>query len=164
MRAFGVFFTLFGVLLIAISARAISDPESPIGWSRWTDDPWSQGLVVGATSLVIGIVLLVAKQKISDAAELRTTRALSSLTAGVLGFLLLAPMGATTMCTHGIDGGGCTNQSWSTITGRTFEGDPNPASGLTLGLVLAATAWFFVDRLQKRSQRPAARNHSEVNG
>ncbi len=151
MRAFGALFTLLGLGLIAVSARAISDPESPIGWRRWTDDPWSQGLVIGASLVVVGIILLAAKTRLGPTAERAATRVLSSVVAGVLGFLLLAPFGVTSMCADGPNGGGCRNQSWSTVTGLTFEGNPNPALGLAASVVLAATAWFLVGSFQNRS-------------
>ena len=46
MRGFGWMFGAVGLVLAGISAKAISDPTSPIGWVNWTDVPWSQDLIL----------------------------------------------------------------------------------------------------------------------
>jgi hypothetical protein len=83
--------------------------------------------------------------------ERRTTHVLSAIVIGMLGFLLFAPFGVTASCVDGINGGGCRNQDWSTVTGLTFSGDPNPSLGISVGALFAIPTWFLVGRIQRRS-------------
>ena len=84
--------------MAALSARAISDPDSLIGWERWTDDPWSAGLFIGTGLIAMGLLLLLAKRFVSAATERKVVCLLSAALAGILGFLLFAPAGQTGMC------------------------------------------------------------------
>lgn len=151
MTGFGTFFVILGVTLGAISARAISDPESRIGWARFTDDPWSQGLFLGLGLTVVGLALLIVRRRMSTRSRRTTTRVLAATVAAVLGFLLLAPVLATGQCVHGPRGGTCETVSWSTVTGMTFDGSPHPFFGLMAGAVLAAATWLLVGRLTRSS-------------
>lgn len=156
MRSFGILFVALGVVSAGVAARAISDPDSPIGWERWGDDPWSAGLFLGAALIAIGVSLLVAARRVGPAAARRTTRVISSLVGGFVGFLLLAPVGITAMCTDAINGrSGCVDQDWSTITGLTFSGSPNPLPAVVLGAVVGAGIWFVAGRLRKTEAQPA---------
>jgi len=151
LRAFGWFFALIGTALAAISARAISDPQSPIGWDRWTQDPWSMGLILGGATVSVGLLILFAKSKVSPPVERRTTQVLCAGVAGIVGFLLFAPFGVTAVCADGPSRGGCKNQDWSTVTGFTFSGDPNPALAIAVGTVVAVGTWLLVGGMRERS-------------
>lgn len=160
MRAFGILFTSVGSGLAALSARAISDPQNPIGWDRLTDDPWYRGLQLGTIVAVFGVVLLIARRRVSPDAERRMTRALATVVAAAFGFILLAPIGATTMCSDGIGGGGCRTVDWATITGLSFSGPPNFAIALVTATTLGVCTWLLVGRSQGRSDRSDLGSHA----
>ena len=147
MRGFGIGFLVLGLTVGAISARAISDPESRSGWARFTDDPWSQGLFLGLGLVVIGLTLLISRRRMSNRSQGTATRVLAAAAAAILGFLLMAPVVATGQCADGPGGGTCETVSWSTLTRLTFEGNPHPFFGLVAGALLAAATWLLVGRL-----------------
>jgi hypothetical protein len=151
MRGFGIGFLVVGLTVGAISARAISDPESRIGWARFTDDPWSQGLFLGLGLVLIGLILLVSRRRMSHRSQSTATRVLVTAAAAVLGFLLMAPVVATGQCADGPGGGTCETVSWSTLTRLTFEGNPHPFFGLVAGSLLAAATWLLTGRLTRTS-------------
>ncbi|MPZ68426.1 MAG: hypothetical protein GEU71_02730 [Actinobacteria bacterium] len=152
MRAFGFFFIMVGAGLIGLSARAISDPDSPIGWGRWTDDPWSAGLIAGFVIVVGGCTLIIAKRLVKKETERKLVRILSAVMVGAVGIVLGAPVSQTILCVDRLDGAsGCLDQSWSTLTGFTFSGSAHPWFGVLVASAFAVVAWLLVGWAKRSS-------------
>jgi hypothetical protein len=150
VRGFGWMFVGVGLVLAGISAKAISDPTSPIGWDNWTDDPWSQGLIAGAILAAAGMGLLIANGRVDAMTNQHLARALWTLTAGAVGFLMFGPFLVVSYCADTTTGGYCRDQEWSTVLGVTFEGGPTPLPGLIAGIVATILAWVAVGRVRRR--------------
>ena len=149
LKLFGGLFIVVGVALVALSARAISDPDSPIGWERWTDDPWSNGIFIGIGLALFGAILLHLGQRLGRRSERTVSRAVALAFTGFIGFALLAPVQTTGMCSDSVDGGGCETQDWSTITGWTFEGEPSfvlAIAGALFFIGIASGALWYLSR------------------
>jgi hypothetical protein len=170
VRTFGTFLTVVGIALAALGARAISDPDSPLGWQHWSDNRWSTWLITGAILFVFGVVLLLRRKRGSAAGERRAARFLATTVAMLVGFILLAPLGTTVACTHPvhrdvpftsgsmkgtpIDGGRhstCTVQSWSATSGLTFSGRATAWPAVLTAVLSATGMWLVVGRVQKES-------------
>lgn len=152
MRGFGILFVIIGAGLGIVSARAISDPNSLIGWARWYDDPWAAGLMLGAVCIVTGAVVIFARRYLSASTERRTGRALWAFTAGLAGFLLFGPYTATIHCVAAARRPGCVEQDWSTVTGLTFSGPDNLWLAGLMGMFAALAAWLIIGLFQRRRQ------------
>jgi hypothetical protein len=95
MRGFGWMFGAVGLVLAGISAKAISDPTSPIGWVNWTDNPWSQGIIVWSHPGRRGHRLvnrLIANGMVSARTNQQLARVLWTLGGGAGGFLVFVPL------------------------------------------------------------------------
>ena len=153
MRFFGIIFNLVGVGLAGVSARAISDPASRIGWARWYDDPWGGGLLLGGVLVLAGTSILVMRRFLAPEAEAIFTRLLVAFFVAVVPFSLFMPYEGTIMCADGARGGFCRDVEWSTITGLTFEGSPTYWLALVVAAVAAIGAWVVTRRIQALAAR-----------
>ncbi len=158
MRGFGWGFTGAGLFLGGLSATAISDPASPIGWEKWRDDPWTDGLIAGGVLTVLGVVLLILNATTSPAINERVTRLLWTGVGGLAGFALFAPVVAVGMCVDGVRGAFCRAQEWSSVLGLTFDGEPSIVPGIIAGFMAAFVAWLLVGRARRRRTNPGDRS------
>lgn len=137
MRGFGWTFVGLGLILAAISAKAISDPTSPIGWSNWTADPWSLGLITGAILAAVGAAVLIVNRRVNARTNQHVARILWTLVVGSAGFLMFAPFAGVSVCVETTTGGYCRDQEWSTVLGLTFKCPQSLLPGLIAGTIAA---------------------------
>lgn len=149
-RVTGLLIIAGGGLAIVIAVRAISDPASPIGWDDWTEDPWSMLLYIGVLTMTAGATVLLVAARASEASNNLLVRLIWSALAGIAGFALLLPVGGVVSCVDYGDGGECSNQSWDTLLGLTFPGEPNIAPAIVLGIAAIVGTWLLVGLTQAR--------------
>ena len=140
-------------MLAGISAKAISDPTSRVGWEDWVAHGWSPGLLGGGGLAVIGAVILFLSARLSRRTNRRVGAALWVGATGVVGFLVFTPLASVNFCVETTTGSRCGTKEWSTFLGLTFEGDPNLLPGLVAGAFAATVAWFFVVLIRRRSSK-----------
>jgi hypothetical protein len=155
MRRLASILVLSGVALAILSAVAISDPSSPIGWRNWTDDPWSRGLIFGAGLTLIGVLYGLGARVLSRRSQPVVVRLTVCAFAATAGSLLMAPLIIASSCADGEDQSVCQNDSWSTATGLSFEGEPTWAPALVVGFVSAGATWLLMDRRRSKPSEPA---------
>lgn len=150
MRPFSLSFMVFGAALTILSAAAISDPSSPIGWDDWGSDPWARGLLAGPIFAAIGILLRLGSNKVSRRVDLLVSRILITMFGATAGFAFFAPLLVVTQCDAVPQTAECRAQGWSNILGLRIPGEPTLVLALIASVVAAAAAWIISGRAQKR--------------
>ena len=147
MRRFARGFLVVGASLTVLSAAAISDPSSPVGWDDWTADPWSRGLLAGLVVTAAGMLLGILSTRVSLRADRIVSRVLTALLAAILGFVLFIPFMVVTQCDAAV--GGCRTRGWSTVLGFGFSGDPTFLLAVAAALMAGTAAWRLSGRTKK---------------
>lgn len=144
MRQFARLFTVLGLSLTGLSAWAISDPSSPVGWDDWRADPWSRGLIAGPALLIAGSLLGIISRRVSRRADFLGSRIVATLLGAGAGFLLFAPFVVVTECDAASTAAGCRTRGWSNVLGLAFEGQPSFLLSIAAALLSGFTVWVLV--------------------
>ena len=128
-----------GLLFMIVSAVSSSsiDPDTFQETQGARGGSWMSFSDAGPFIAGMG-VLIVAINK-----RLRLERVLQSLSVGIVGWLLVAPAGATFSCLSTASGETCEETSWLNAFRMRLPGDS--AWGLVLGIVIVAfSAWLLL--------------------
>ena len=157
MRIFGWIFLGVGVVLAAISVKAVLDPNTIYeGWERFSKDPWVFGIRLGGLLAAAGAALLVLAPRVSARTRIAVGQLIAVVVIGFVGFALFAPVASTRMCADGLNVGFCETQNWSTITGLIINGEAYNTLAYISALVFAAAAVVFLVWRSRRAGKGMA--------